>query len=149
MTETKSELVVRGMMTDESDGKPVLGSSDTPGSIARKLGVRVPTDIEVDAQGNVKAGFHGMSVSPIPVENLPRHRRPPEFGGTGKDPIWGLHTIHLGTFSLKYVPDPAKPAHGFIAPAMDMEYTHYEQCIYNTRDIWCPIVKEDLDDENS
>ncbi len=74
---------------------------------------------------------------------------PPEFGGTGKDPIWGLHPIHLGSFDLKYVPDPKNPSHGFIAPAKDMEYTHYEQCIYDTRDIWCPITKEDLDDENS
>ncbi|WP_305417850.1 hypothetical protein [Photobacterium leiognathi] len=134
MTETKGELVVRGMMTDESDGKPVLGSSDTPGSIARKLGVRVPADIEVDAQGNVKTrDFMVCRCRLFLLENLPRHRRPPEFGGTGKDPIWGLQTIHLGTLDLKYVPDPAKPSHGFIAPAMDMEYTHYEQMsLYNT-----------------
>ncbi|PNH99634.1 hypothetical protein C1O25_16260 [Vibrio diazotrophicus] len=137
------------MIADESDGKPVLGSSDTAGSIAKKLGVRVPDDVEVDEQGIVKADFHGMSVSPMPIDNLPRHRRPPEFGGTGKDPIWGLHTIHLGTLDLKYVPDPNNPSHGFIAPAKDMEYTHYEQCIYDTRDIWCPITKEGLDDEHA
>jgi hypothetical protein len=37
-----------------------------------------------------------MSVAPHSLENLPARRRPPEHGGTGKDPIWELDVTDLG-----------------------------------------------------
>ncbi|MCM1236256.1 MAG: hypothetical protein NC489_39755 [Ruminococcus flavefaciens] len=45
----------------------------------------------------------GMSVSSSP-KDLPPHRKPPEFGGTGKDPVWKMNTSDLGP-DLDYVPN--------------------------------------------
>lgn len=124
-------------MKDDVDGKPVIGDS------ARKLGVRNPDDIKPNHIGVVDSGFHGMSVAPLPAENLPKHRRPNEFGGTGRDPIFGIETVHLGSFNLKYVQDPMNLGHGFIAPLEEMSYTQYVQNVYDTRDLWFSITQKD------
>jgi hypothetical protein len=57
-----------------------------------------------------------MCVAPDSPENLPTPRRPPEHGGTGKDPIWELNVVDLGD-ELVYREDPLMPgAHGFVEP---------------------------------
>jgi hypothetical protein len=77
-----------------------------------------------------------MSVSPWPPQNLPRHRRPPEIGGTGKDQVFVLETDELPA-ELEYRPDLTKPeTHGFIAPAYTMLFTHYQLAIHSTRELW-------------
>ena len=77
-----------------------------------------------------------MSVSPAPPENLPLHRRPPDFGGTGKDPVFAMNTDDLPE-ELQYRPDPAKPnTHGFITPAYTMTFAHYQRAIHETRVLW-------------
>jgi len=136
------ELLVRGMKKSD-DGKPETGDS------SRTLGVRNPSDIEPDSQAMVGPGFHGMSVSPLPVDNLPKHRRPSEFGGTGRDPVFCIKTVHLGSFNLKYIQDPNNLGHGFIAPAQQMSYTEYVQNLHNTRDYWTHFGKDGDKDEDS
>lgn len=71
------------------DGLPMAGPT------ARTLGARPgsPPDGDIPIVGGmVRPGTGGMSVSPPPPENLPPHRRPPEYGGKGKDPIWEFET---------------------------------------------------------
>jgi len=122
------DLLYRSMITAE-DGLPQLGES------ARELGARVPQDI-VPVNGRVLPKSGGMSVSPNGPYNLPEFRRPSDFGGTGKDPVWCLSTCDLGP-DLSYRPDPNKPAtHGFIEPAYQMPYSQYQQALYNTRSKW-------------
>lgn len=84
----------------------------------------------------VRSGMGGMSVSPPPPENLPRFRRPPEFRGIGKDPVWRLETDGLpGT--LRYRPDPEQPErHGFIEPSRAVDFDEYQAALYGTRDLW-------------
>lgn len=55
--------------------------------------------------------------STIILKYLLPHRRPPEFGGTGKDPVWAISTDNLGP-DLVYVPDSS--THGTIKPNRPM-----------------------------
>jgi len=78
----------------------------------------------------------GMSVVPPPVENLVDHRRPPDFGGTGKDPVFELDTEDLPGV-LAYRPDPTNPeGHGFIEPARRVSFEEYRRAIHQTRSLW-------------
>jgi len=113
--------IFRGMKDD--GGYPKIESS------ARGSGVREGIDITVDANGMVEPGKNGMSMSPSP-QDLPSHRRPPEFGGTGKDPVWQIDTSDLGD-DLKYVPD--KPGHGTIQPSKKMTLERYKQALGSLR----------------
>jgi hypothetical protein len=106
------------------------------GATSRYLGVRPGTDIRILYNGSVSPGQAGMSVSPWPPQNLPIHRRPPELGGTGKDPVFEMDTDGLPE-ELEYQPDSTKPdLHGFIRPAYTMLFTHYQQAIHSTRALW-------------
>ncbi len=122
-------LLFRSMRSGPS-GLPEVGAT------ARTLGVRPGIDIPVGPGDSVRRGTGGMSVSPDRAEHLPRHRRPPERGGTGKDPVWNLRSDQLGR-SLTYRPDPANPeAHGFIEPAVQMTLDAYRQALEATRVAW-------------
>ncbi|HEX5973523.1 MAG TPA: hypothetical protein VFY57_00060 [Rubrobacteraceae bacterium] len=93
-------------------------------------------DILVAPDGFVDSGTEGMSVVPPPVENLVDHRRPPDFGGTGKDPVFELDTEDLPGV-LAYRPDPANPeGHGFIEPARRVSFEEYRRAIHQTRTLW-------------
>jgi len=67
----------------EADGKPTLGEEATD------LGVRIPVDIEPDADGNVVPGSGGMFVSPqltsLPPHRIPKRLYPLVPKATGKD----------------------------------------------------------------
>ena len=77
-----------------------------------------------------------MSVAPDLPERLPTHRRPPEYGGTGKDPIWELELADLGE-ELVYREDPLMPdAHGFVEPALPTTFDAYESALSQTRRAW-------------
>jgi len=122
--------VLRGMRADQADGLPAIGET------GRYLGVRPGVDILVAPDGFVDSGTEGMSVVPPPVENLVDHRRPPDFGGTGKDPVFELDTEVLPGV-LAYRPDPANPEeHGFIEPAHSMSFEEYRRAIHQTRTLW-------------
>jgi hypothetical protein len=129
------EELFRGMQRD-SQGEPVLGES------ARKLGARREIDIELDEDAFVAPSTGGMSVSPDGPENLPRHRRPPEWGGTGLDPVWRIASSELGD-DLLYRSDPLDPdVHGFIEPARAMAFAEYQALLEQTRSKWQLVVAE-------
>jgi hypothetical protein len=80
-----------------------------------------------------------MSVSPPPPDNLPPWRRPPEYGGDGKDPLWELETDELPE-ELVYQPDPDDPdGHGYIEPSRQMPFEGYQRAIHSTRGLWTPM----------
>jgi hypothetical protein len=100
------------------------------------LGVRPNVDIPVAPSGSVHPGTGGMSVAPDTPRNLPRHRRLPEYGGTGKDPVWGIQEKALGA-NLRYVPDDVlTPTHGVIEPATIMTLAAYQQALEKTAPYW-------------
>jgi len=61
------------------------------------------------------------------------HRRPPEFGGTGKDPVWAIGIDTLGP-DLVYVPDSS--THGTIQPKRPMSYNDYQNALASTQPFW-------------
>jgi hypothetical protein len=130
--------VLRAMKADE-DGKPEIDNT------ARTLGVRIGgrrPDIVVAASGFVLPETGGMSVSPPPPENLPEHRRPDEYGGIGRDPVWELNIDYLPP-ELAYRPDPKDPdRHGFIEPAVPMHVDEYEALLRMTQTQWQPFRPE-------
>jgi hypothetical protein len=108
----------RGMREDV-DGWPLVAES-APG-----LGARNPVDIEPDGDGLVGPGVGGVSVSPDSPEKLPRHRRPPSWGGTGLDDVWAISVSEHGE-KLIFSPDPDQPeTHGFIEPGEMMTLADY------------------------
>ena len=118
----------------DGGGAPEVG----PG--ARTLGARPGTDIPVDSAGMVHPSTGGVSVSPGSPTNLPEFRRPPEFGGTGKDPVWTINERDLPD-GLTYRPDPANPTgHGFLEPSRSMSLSDYQQLLEVTRPGWSRVV---------
>lgn len=112
------------------DGLPLVGQT------ARTLGARPNVDLMVDGHGIVRPGAGGLSVSPNNPMHLPPHRRPPQFGGMGRDPVWQLWTGDLGE-ELAYRPDPRNPSgHGFIEPTRQMGFTAYQAALEATRERW-------------
>ena len=123
-------------MGSAEDGFPLTGA------IARTLGARPAIDIVVDSVGMVRPGTGGVSVAPNDIMHLPVFRRPPEFGGTGKDPVWSIRAIDLGP-DLRYRPDPDNPAgHGFIEPARRMRFSEYQDALHATSGTWRPATFE-------
>jgi hypothetical protein len=123
----------RSMQAAE-DGMPVVGPT------ARTLGARPRIDILVDPHGTVRPGTGGLSVSPDDPRNLPSHRRPPEFGGTGKDTVWTIASSELGP-ELIYRPDPLNPTgHGFVEPAWPMHVDQYQRALAATRGAWALVA---------
>ena len=88
-------------------------------------------DISVN-NGIVQPGTVGMSASPTPVD-LPDHRRPPEYGGKGKDPVFRIDIRKLGP-GLRFVPD--KPGHGTVQPSSQTGYDNYNAALEATRNSW-------------
>ncbi len=115
---------------ESARGGPEVGES------ARTLGVRPGIDVPSTARGGlVQPGEGGMSVSPGTPMDLPSHRRPPAFGGVGRDPVWVLSVESLGP-DLGYRPGPAEPRHGFVEPARPMTLGEYQDALTQTRDLW-------------
>ena len=118
----------------DGGGGPEVGPS------ARTLGARPGTDIPVDSAGTVHPSTGGVSVSPGSPANLPEFRRPPEFGGTGKDPVWTINERDLPD-GLTYRPDPANPTgHGYLEPSRSMSLSDYQQLLEVTRPGWSRVV---------
>lgn len=118
--------IFRGMRRDEN-GLPLTGES------ARTLGVRKSVDIPVDENGMVYPFTGGMSVAPDTPSNLPRHRRPAGYGGTGKDPVWELQVEQLPA-GLYFLQD--SPTHGLIMPGLPMSYDTYKTLLEKTQVLW-------------
>ena len=105
------------------------------GPTARTLGVRPDDDIPVVA-GMVQSRKGGMSVAPDHPSFLPDHRRPPTFGGTGKDPIWGISTDSLG-IELTFRQDG--PWHGLFEPAREMSIGEFQRALADLASNWFQI----------
>lgn len=125
------EIVYRSM---QGDMMPIQGET------ARSLGVRPNGDVVIEGgmvdpvNPNTKKP-QGMSVAPIP-EHLPTHRKPPQFGGSGKDNVWYISLRRLPP-TLKYVRD--SPTHGVIAPEHCMSYEKYRDALWSTQLYWGKI----------
>lgn len=102
------------------------------GPTARTLGVRPTDDIPVHA-GRVRPGTGGMSVAPDSPMNLPEHRRPPKFGGSGKDPVWEISIDELGV-DLVFYQDKAK--HGLFEPARETSMDDFQQALADLAPKW-------------
>lgn len=123
-----SRMIYRAMREDPA-GRPVVGPT------ARTLGVRPQVDIPV-AAGQVQPNTGGMSVAPDRPENLHPLRRPPRYGGTGKDPVWCLRIDQLGP-DLQFRQDSA--THGLIEPAQAMLLDEYQRRLEDTKPLWTKL----------
>jgi RHS repeat-associated protein len=108
------------------------------GESARTLGVRPGVDVEVNS-GNVaqknRAGiFQGMSVAPDTPYNLFVVRRPTEFGGSGKDPVWAIKRSLISDPNLQVIDDT--PGHALVAPSKCIPYQEYKKSLETTRPLW-------------
>jgi hypothetical protein len=143
-----AKLYYRGMA--EQNGKPKIGRS------ARLLGVRPTIDINIeqmrmgclDEQGYLLPESQrklygdlvtvsirdtkGMSVS-LSIEGLPAFRKPSQFGGNGKDPLWQIDD-RIITGDLEPVQD--SPTHVSIMPRVTMTLEKYETALANTQRYW-------------
>lgn len=117
-------------MKSAEDGAPQCGPT------RRQLGALVPEDIKPDHAGVVSPQTGGMSVAPHQVQNLGQHRRPPEFGGTGKDPVFVIETQELGS-SLTCRLDSA--THGLVEPSHPQPVSQYQTALCALRTAWRPI----------
>lgn len=143
-----TKLYYRGMA--EANGKPKVGRS------ARLLGVRLGLDIDIeeipkdwlDDQGYLRPeaqrnatgevvvvavrSTKGMSTS-LSIESLPAFRRPPAFGGMGRDPLWQIEDSKIGG-DLEAIQDSA--THVSIMPRVTMLLEKYETALANTQNNW-------------
>jgi hypothetical protein len=117
-------------MKDDGEGRPVCGPT------GRTLGVRLEADIPIRQAGMVEPRTGGMSVALGDIQNLPIHRRPPEHGGIGPDPVWQIEESDLPS-TLVLRPDPDDPSrHGFIEPTEPMPLSEYQQALAASRGFW-------------
>lgn len=117
-------------MNDDGEGHPLCGPS------ARMLGVRIRGDVAVSIDGVVSPGTGGMSVAVGSPRSLPRHRRPPEHGGIGEDPVWQIDVRDLPD-TLVYRADRERPdVHGFIEPREPVSLDDYQVALATSRTLW-------------
>jgi hypothetical protein len=143
-----TKLYYRGMMAD--NGKPKIGRN------ARCLGIRPNIDIDVDRVPKEwidKSGYlqqssnhdadlemvevafrntKGMSVS-LSLDALPDFRKPPAFGGIGRDPLWQIDRDKI-TGYLDAIRDSA--THVSIMPRVTMLLAQSEAALASTSDAW-------------
>lgn len=143
-----AKLYYRAMA--DQNGKPKIGRS------ARLLGVRLNVDIniayfpsnylneqgyllpeiECQSQGAIVPvairDTKGMSVA-LSIEVLPPFRKPPKFGGTGKDSLWQIDDNKI-TGDLEAIQD--SPTHVSILPRVTMLLDRYELALAQTQDYW-------------
>jgi hypothetical protein len=74
-----------------------------------------------------------MSVAPDDPFNLVLARRPPAFGGTGKDPLWYIEADDLGS-GLTARPDSA--THALVEPATIIRLIDFQTLLAGTRLSW-------------
>jgi hypothetical protein len=118
-------------MRGAADGSPELGST------AKTLGARPGIDIPVDEGGMVRPGTGGMSVNDSPT-GMPEYRRPPSFGGSGKDlNMYCISSCDIGP-GLRYAPDAG--GHGFLEPAWEMPFSEYQGYLQGTAGSWGEVL---------
>jgi hypothetical protein len=118
----------RSMKADQ-DGRPACGPS------ARTLGARIPDDLSPDAWGVVHPCAGGMSVTADDPRALPFHRRPPEFGGMGRDPVYKLAEARL-VGPLVARPEADGATHWFVEPRSALPVDRFQAALCATRRDW-------------
>ena len=119
----------RGMVASQ-DGGPELGAS------AKMLGARQGTDINAD-DGLVRPKSGGMSVNESPT-GMPAFRRPPSFGGSGKDlRMYCIRECDIPP-GLRYTPESG--GHGFFEPSDGMTFEDYQNLVQGTRGLWSEVL---------
>ena len=78
----------------------------------------------------------GMSAF-LSIEALPTFRKPPEFGGTGKDPLWQIDDSRISG-NIEIVQD--SPTHVSIRPRQTMPLELYETALANTQKDWQKVA---------
>jgi len=117
-------------MREWVNGYPEIGSG------ARLLGVRPGIDVPALLPADVVfPGQGGVSVGPSDPMNLPYFRRPPELGGTGRDPVWSIDESVLGS-EITYRTDPSNAQHGFLEPARPMTLLEFQSALARTQLRW-------------
>ena len=135
MGELSDETDYFRSMTPGSDGAPEVGRS------ARRLGVRVPQDVQQDAAGLVQPRTGGLSVSPDSLWNLPNHRRPRPLGrgstGPAADTVYAIAEPLLEMRALVVRRDPGRPdKHAFEEPSAPTPLSAYESALESTCSAW-------------
>ena len=120
-------------MTPDADQLPIIGRS------SRALGVRVPGDVNPQADGRIAPGGGGMSVSSGTLWNLPHHRRPRPLGrgstGPPGDIVYVLSALLTPVLAVR--PDPVRPdKHALVEPAELMRLRDSESALSATRPRW-------------
>jgi hypothetical protein len=118
-------ILYRAMREDPA-GRPLVGPT------ARTLGVRPTVDVPVVA-GKVSPNTGGISVAVDRPENLHPLRRPPAYGGSGKDPVWCIGIDLLG-HDLQFRQDSA--THGLIEPARTLAIDELRKALEATKPSW-------------
>ena len=121
---SEAKALFRAMAASGS-GLPELGETD--------LGVRVPTDIRIDASGDVHPDRGGMSVAPDDPRNLHPHHRPRSLGGTGTKPVWIVLEQQLNG-GLRYL--ATSLTHGTVGPAIRMPIASFLSALQVTQPDW-------------
>jgi len=101
---------------------------------AKGLGVRVGEDgdVQPDPNGLVHPGA-GMSVAPDDPLFLLEYRRPPEFLGSARHPVWAISESELPGELVVAIDSPE---HGVIGPARAMPLAEYEAALESTQPSW-------------
>jgi hypothetical protein len=122
-------------MRQDADGLPLVARS------ASALGVRIGTDIDVDAANNALVNDKGMSVSPAWRQlNIFRIPKRLGVGGQGSNSTFCFRTgsggFQQGAFAagLELLPD--SPTHGVVRPAQSVPLVQYEADLAATRAGW-------------
>lgn len=129
----KPVFLYRGMLSAE-DGYPEVGA--TAKSLGARPKVWIPReggDIPIDSEGLVWPVTGGMSAN-TQITGIPGFRRPPAFGGTGKNlDMFNIQEHHLPT-DLAFRSDVE--GHGFIEPTQPMTFDEMQLLIHSTRLLW-------------
>jgi hypothetical protein len=120
-------LYYRSMHTDP-DRLAKIGES------ARELGVRPDRDLPVDSRGFVAPMTGAMSITADDPMNLPPHRRPARYDGTGRDPVFEIHGDSFGGSLL--LRQDGRPSHDLVEPHAFCLFEDYQVALHATRPFW-------------
>jgi len=125
-----TDLVFRAMRSDPN-GQPVCGQDRR--TLGVKPGAAPEGDIPIDSAGNVLPANGGMSIAPGDPLHLPKHRRPRELGGEGRDAVFQLPTAALyPALALRL----DRPEHGLIEPSEPCRFIAFQNAPHATQPDW-------------
>lgn len=139
-------------VVEEGFTRPVLGQN-----ISKVLGVRHcftsvyneddNIDIQTDDNGIIKNLLQGMSVSPAPKSNLPKHHQKLR---NGENHFSINQDFFDSNADLEYIEDEVLMGevakHGIIAPRYEMHIDYYISCLSATRGFW-EVLNESIESE--